>query len=209
MKTLGKSQELGAQPRARRNPLLMAVGAVLVVAGSLVSAGVYTNLANTQDVIAVVAPVARGERIEREDLGIARVGVDPLLNPISASRLEELVGMYALSDLVPGTFLTSSSVGMTISPGQGRAEVGLQLRPGEYPDHYLRPGDEILLVEVPLQTQAAPPATFSGVLVTVGAADPNMTIRVTVDVSNSEAVDVAALSAANRLALVLTSREGQ
>ncbi|MDR0849626.1 MAG: SAF domain-containing protein [Propionibacteriaceae bacterium] len=186
----------------------MTLGVVLVIVGALVSAGVYMRLANAQEVLAIVAPVARGEQVSREDLGVARVGVDPLLAPIPASQIEAVVGMYALFDLVPGTFLTSDSVGLTISPGQGRAEVGVELRAGEYPDHNLRPGDAVLLVEVPLPTQVGSLATFPGFLVTVSASDPNMTIRVTVDVAASEAVEMAALSATDRLTLVLTSREG-
>ncbi|MDR0284715.1 MAG: SAF domain-containing protein, partial [Propionibacteriaceae bacterium] len=121
-------------PQLRRSPLLVVTGIVLVITGALVSVGIYTNLSRSQEVIAIVAGVARGERIERADLATVRVGFDPLLTPVPAADINDVVGQFALSDLVPGTFLTPDAVGGRISPADGLAEIGLALTAGEYPD---------------------------------------------------------------------------
>jgi len=197
-----------AGPRLRRSPLVIALGVVLVVAGALASAGVYTHLSQTQEVVAVVRPVARGEVIERTDLTTVQVSLDPLLTPVPASQLAEVVGQYALSDLVPGTLLAAGSFGQAIFPAADRAEVGLALMPGAYPADALRPGDAVLLVTVarPGEAEVAP-VSFPGQLAMVGLPDANQMIVVAVEVAAADAPQIAAWSAADRLALVLVSRE--
>jgi len=180
----------------------------LVVSGALASAGVYTHLSQAQEVIGVVRPVARGEVIERADLAPVRVGLDPMLTPVPGAELETVVGQYAWSDLVPGSLLPAGSFGPAITPGLGRAEVGLALMPGEYPADALRRGDAVVLVTVarPGEAEVAP-VSFVGVLATVGPPDANQMIVVAVDVAAMDAPQIAAWSAAGRLALVLASRE--
>jgi len=194
-------------PRIRRSPLMVAAGVVLVIAGALTSVGIYSRLSQTQEVVAVVAPVARGEQIQRSDLTTVQVGFDPLLHPVPGTQLNQIVGQYAAADLVPGTFLTADAVGQRLSPDQGRAEIGVALMAGEYPDDGLQPGDAVLLVAVPDKSDpTAPPAAYPGTLVTIAASGNNM-ITVSVLVSAADAPVLAGLSASDRLALVLTSRE--
>jgi len=194
-------------PRIRRSPVLVIAGIVLVIAGALVSVGIYTNLSNTQEVIAIVSAVARGEQIQRSDLTTVQVGFDPALTPVPASQLGQIVGQYAVADLVPGTFLSADAVGARVSPGQGTAEVGVALMAGEYPDDGLTPGDEVSLIAVPDKTDTVTePMSYPGTLVTISAAQANM-ITVTVLVNAADAPTVAALAASDKLALVLTTRE--
>jgi len=194
-------------PRIRRSPILVIAGIVLVIAGALVSVGIYSNLSDTQEVIAIVSPVARGEQIGRGDLTTVQVGFDPALTPVPASQLAQIVGQYAVADLVPGTFLSVDAVGARVSPGEGTAEVGVALMAGEYPDDGLTPGDEVSLVSVPDKADAvSEPMSYPGTLVTISAAQAN-TITVTVLVNAADAPTVAALAASDKLALVLTTRE--
>jgi len=194
-------------PKIRRSPVLVVAGIVLVIAGALVSVGIYTNLSNTQEVIAIVSPVARGEQIQRADLTTVQVGFDPLLTPVPASQMAQIVGQYAVADLVPGTFLSLDAVGARVSPGNGTSEIGVALMAGEYPDDGLRPGDEVSLIAVPDKTDTGTePMSYPGTLVTISAAQSNM-ITVTVLVNSADAPTVAALAASNKLALVLTTRE--
>jgi len=194
-------------PRIRRSPLLVVAGVVLVIAGALVSVGIYTNLGKTQEVIAIVSPVARGEQIQRTDLTTVQVGFDPILTPVPASEINQIVGQYAIADLIPGTFLSSNAVGERVSPGQGSAEVGIALMDGEYPDDGLMPGDEVSLIAVPDTTDGTTePTSYPGTLVTISSPQANM-IMVTVLVNAGDAPTVAALSASDKLALVLTTRQ--
>jgi hypothetical protein len=188
--------------------LTVVLGGLLVVAGGLISVGAYTQLSNAQEVIAVVAPVARGERLERADLQIIRIGVDPALHPISADRMSQLIGQYALWDLPQGTLVTAGAVGPTVVPHKGRAEVGLALSPGRLPGNQLIIGDQVRVVSVP-----DPSATdlqvryWPAVVVNVGSPDGNRTVVVGVELEAGVAPEVAALSASGRVALVLDTRE--
>lgn len=194
-------------PHVRRSPMMVAAGIVLVVASALVCAGIYSRLSNTQEVIAIAAPVARGEQIQRADLISVQVGFDPLLTPVPAAQIAQIVGKYAAFDLVPGTFLSPGSVGDRLSPTQGMAEIGVALSAGEYPDDHLIPGDHVLLVSIPDRTDSSQPASFPGTLVNVTASQTSTSILVTVMVASTDAPQLAALSASDKLALVLAERE--
>ena len=195
-------------PPVRRSPLMMAAGVVLAIAGALTSVGLYTHLSQTQEVIAIVSAVARGTQIQRSDLMTVQVGFDPLLTPVPSSEINEIVGKYATSDLVPGTFLTPAAFGDRLTPGAGSAEIGVALAVGEYPDDGLRPGDEVLLIALPGQSETLDaPTSYDASIVRITAPNSSNVITVSVLVKAGDAPLLAALSAANRLALVLTTRE--
>ena len=194
-------------PRVRRSPVMVVAGIVLVIAGALTSVGIYTNLSQTQEVIAIVAPVARGEPIQRVHLTTVQVGFDPVLTPVPASQINQVVGQYAVFDLAPGTFLSPEAVGQRLSPGPGAAEIGVALSAGQYPDDGLLPGDAILLVALPDQLESiTAPASYAGTLVGITTPNASNMITISVLVGADDAPLLAALSAANRLALVLSSR---
>ena len=197
-----------AQPKLRRSPLMVVAGVILVIAGALGAVGVYAQISQTEEVIVVVAAVARGEQIKRGDLAVAQVGFDPLLTPIPASQLGQVIGQYALADLVPGTFVTAAAIGGRVCPAQGEAQIGLALLAGEYPDDNLLPGDRVLLVAVPDRADPeTTPLAYRGTLVSISPPASTSLVTMTVLVSAADAPTLAALSAAGRLALVLTTRE--
>jgi hypothetical protein len=186
---------------------MVALGVVLVVAGALSAVGLYTNLSQSREVIVIAAPVARGERVERTDLATAQVGYDPLLTPVLAAELNQVVGQYALADLVPGTFLAAEAIGDQANPVSGQAEVGVALAAGEYPDDGLLPGDAVVLVALPGGTDAASqPHTYNGTLIKISPPSASGAIVVAVLVDEADAADLAVLSATDRLALVLAAR---
>ena len=205
MRVLRTSEQARNSPSARRSPMLVAAGVLLVAAGALTSAGIYTNLSHSQTVIAIIAPVARGQQIARADLTTVQVGFDPILKPVPASEIAAVAGQYATKDLAAGSFLTPQSYGKPLSPGSGEAEVGVALTAGKYPDNGLRPGDKVQLVALPEAGSSELPTggTF-GTIAT--ATSSGGTLLASIIVNSSEAPQVAALSASNKLALVLVSR---
>jgi len=195
-------------PRVRRSPLLVVAGIVLVIAAALTSVGIYTNLSRTQEVVVVVAPVARGQVIPRSSLATVQVGYDPVLTPVPAADLNSVVGRYAAYDLVPGTFLTPGSVGDQPTPPSGKSEIGVALGVGKYPDDGLMPGDQVMLVGLTESPDpAGPPLIYNATIVTITTPNASNMITVSLLVSESDAPILAAPSAADKLALVLTSRE--
>ena len=192
-------------PQLRRSPLLMVAGVVMVIAGALTSAGIYGHLNHSQDVIAIIAPVQRGEAIPSTALRVVQMNGDPLLKPLSASHLEEVVGKYATANLNPGDYLTGADFGDRLGPVLGQAEIGIALAVGHYPDGIMRPGDRVLLVSIDRMNTAgtAPPATYRAILASIGAPGQSGVITTTVIVSTDDAGLVAQLAANNRLAMIL------
>jgi hypothetical protein len=188
--------------------LAVALGGLLVVAGALISVGAYTQLSNAQEVIAVVAPVARGERLERGDLQVVRVGIDPALHLIPAEQMAQLIGQYAIWDLPQGSLVTVGAVGPSVVPHKGRAEVGLALAPGRLPGNQLVIGDQVRVVSVPDPGAAdSQVRSWPATVVDVSPPDGNRTVVVGVELEAAVAPEVAALSASGRVALVLDARE--
>ena len=192
-------------PSIRRSPMMMVSGVLLIVIGMLISAAIYINLNKTQAVLAIVSEVGRGQQITRADLATVQVGFDPMLKPIPASEIDSIVGKYATKDLVVGTFITYQSYGDRVSPAVGESEVGVALTAGEYPDDDLEPGNKVKLVTIPeVGDPELPTGGIDGTIATIRTSGNSLIVSVLV--SDENAPKVAALSAANRLALILTSR---
>jgi len=195
------------KPRVRRSPFMVVSGVAMIVAGSLIAAGIYTQISNTQSVIAVVSPVARGQQITQANLVVVEVGFDPMLKPLPASELSAVVGQYAKADLVSGTFLTRESVGSQPEPNAGEAMVGVVLAAGRYPDVGLGPGNKVELVPVadpsnPVLPTEGIPATIT----TIASSGSSGSVTVNLIIGKNHAYTVASLAASNRLSLILISR---
>lgn len=192
-------------PSIRRSPMMMVSGVLLITIGMLISAGVYINLNKTQMVIAVVAPVQRGQQITHADLTTAQIGFDPMLKPMPASEISAVVGQYATVDLLPGTFLTEQAVGTRITPGPDQAEVGIALIAGQFPNDGLKPGDKVELVRIPEPSSPnLPDKGYPGMIATITINGTNMIG--TIIVSQEDARAVSVLAASSKLALILTAR---
>lgn len=136
---------LAPPPRRRRRWSLALVGTLVTVGSALAFAVLWMNAGERRPVIAVSARVPAGQVIEADDLSVVRVSVDPGLAPIDGDRIDEVVGLVAATDLVPGTLLTSEHLdeGELLEPGT--AVVGVALRGGQLPSG-LQPGDRVLIV---------------------------------------------------------------
>ena len=94
--------------------------------------------------------------------------------------------------------------------------VGIELKPAQLPARTLKPGDAVILVVVPPSSLAGvpdPQASSNSRPVTItatvaGAAPPetNGNVRVDVAVAQSDGPTVAAMAAAGRIVIVLTTR---
>lgn len=196
--------------RTRRRSGVLAAGVALVVVGALGAAYLTQVVGDTARVVAVAQDVQPGEVIERTDLIVADVSTDPVLDPVPASRLTELVGRRAAVALTTGSLLTDAAVTEQVLPAGGQSLVGVALQRAQLPAEPLRPGDRIRIVDTPA-SQAEPPAstpqTSPGVVVSVAAPDDSGQTIVNVTVPSSQAPDLAARVATGRIALILDSRE--
>ena len=196
-------------PKLRRRPSLIVASVLLVVIGALASAWAYTSLGNAQEVVALRVDVARGQVITAESLQVVRVGVDPALKTVPASEVGALVGKRAAVDLRAGQLLVPGVVAADVYLRAGKSAVGLSLSSAQMPSEPLSVGDRVRIVGTPGQQGEVDVAlikVFDGEVVTVAAPDASGVTAVTVEVASAVAPEVAARSAAGRVALVLESR---
>ncbi|MBB1572451.1 MAG: hypothetical protein HG432_012975 [Propionibacterium sp.] len=186
----------GVQLRARRSPRLIALGVLLIVLGALGAAALYTTATRHRQAVAMANDVVRGQEIRLTDLTIREVpgdyeaGIDP-------NELESLVGQRVLTDLPAGSFPARRHLGDRQFPA-GNVVVGLKLGPGRMPSTTLVPGQRIQLIN--LAESAAVAEAQVATLPT--KLDDGVTWLLDVSVSGERAAQVAALIAADQLALI-------
>ncbi len=197
--------------RARRRPAQVGVGVALIALGGLTSGWLVRTTSSTVPVVAVAAPVARGEVIERSDLTAVQARLDPSVPAIPAGQLESLVGGVATTGLLAGSLLPPAAVSDQLLPGRGASLVGVALTTAQRPAGALVPGDPVRVVETPTTGGDAPltePDAIEGEVVAVTAPDPAGVVTVDVLVPENVAAGLAARVATGRVALVLDAREG-
>jgi hypothetical protein len=203
------------QPR-RRSHLLIALGVVLTVLGTL-GAYAYSAATGPASFLAVARPVAVGVQIGQDDLRVVDVNAALGLQPIPAGDRGKYVGRYAKVDLVPGTLLTAEQVTDAPIPGPGEQLFGVELKPAQMPATALRRGDKVLLVVTPdaraaVATETKPnqppvaPATIEATVANVGPAQSDGQIVVDVVVPRRDGPNLVSLSAQGRLALSVLPR---
>lgn len=193
--------------RARRRPALIALGLALVALSVLASVYLTTSLGETYQVLAVTKVVPRGTAIASTDVATVNLPTGPtLLQPISATELDQIEGMVATTDLSPGQLLTESSVADELGPPPGQSIVGVALAPNQMPTRELQAGDAVRVVETPA-TGGEPPveAPFAISATVIGTKPSSLGDQTVVDVqvASSQAAGLAARAATGRVAIVI------
>jgi hypothetical protein len=195
-------------PRPRLNRSRLLLGIFLIATLSLAFAVLYSNVGSRQPVLAIARPVNAGQKIRSSDLSEVRVSLDPALKPIAASERATVEGRVAAVNLVPGTLLTRAELATGPALDSGRSEVGLALKPGQFPPG-LRVGDHVSAVLL-VAAAAGAPSDHGGIDRVIDDAtvtsladsgDASGATVVGLDVSSTDAPAVAAASAANRVTI--------
>lgn len=205
---------LPSPPKARRRWGLLAAMAALVCLGALGNVWLHQATTNAVQVVAARTTIERGSVITREALMTVQIGGDPALRTVPGSQLENLVGQRAAVDVAAGSLLTSGSATDTNLPGQGYSLVGVGVTPAMMPGTRLVAGDRVRLVTTSAQpgdATSAPPVAVSAVVVNTSAGTDTtgqgaQTI-ITVQVPTGDAVQLAAMTATGKVAVVLDSRD--
>lgn len=193
--------------RLQRRPSAIVLALVLVCLGGVTGLWLWTSSSSAVEVVAVRAPVERGQLIALADLTTVRVTLDPSLRTIRASGLESLVGKRAASDLAVGTLVAPEQVSDAVVPAAGFAVVAVPIAPGLIPAEPLKAGDTVRLVQAPAQgvEVTGPPVEITGTVLNVTPGDTETVVDVLV--ADNRAGELAARAASGDLALVLASRE--
>jgi hypothetical protein len=207
-----RSPERLPRPARRQRPVLVALAVMLVIGCSAVSASLVLSSGDTTSVLTVVRSVPVGGVVAAADLGTADISGSGLTAVAAADR-DQIVGLTAAVDLLPGTLLSDAMVTRDPVPGPGQAVVGLSLKPGLLPEAELRAGTSVMLVRLAVpagspETVEAEPAG-NGILVPSArvlseTVDPTTGGRlVSLLVEQSTAAEVSRAAAAGTVAVVV------
>lgn len=195
---------------------MAALGVMLVVGCSAVSASLVVGSSDTTAVLTVIRSVPAGQVVTSADLGTADISGSGL-TAVGAGSRDAVIGLTAAVDLLPGTLLSDAMVTREPVPGPGQAVVGLSLKPGLLPEAELRAGIAVMLVRLAAAagTSAATASGPPGNEVLVPRArvlsetsDPTTGGRlVSLLVEETTAAEVARAAAAGTVSLVVIGPE--
>lgn len=207
----GEGADIGAvkpaPPKLRRRPVAIAVGALIVVLGSLITAFVVASIQDTVQVVAVRADIERGSQIEAADLMSVSIRPEPALRTIPADQLPSLIGKRAAMDLHAGGLISAESVADIAVPAAGESVVGIPLEPGQLPAWQLKAGDKVRIISTP-RAQDDPPRkppvlSLEARVLAVHPGTEQLLTVVDVVVPTADAETLGGLAATRRIALVL------
>ena len=139
---------LRLEPHGRRVQMPQLVVALLLVGlGALGSVVLFSQASARQPVLALAAPLSRGDVVSAEDLRVAYVGSDDPVLTVSPGELASLVGLVALTDLEAGTMVAPGYFAARMEVEAGEGVVGVSLAPGAYPSVHLSSGDVVDVVD--------------------------------------------------------------
>ena len=210
--------QVAPPPKMRRRPAMIALSIALICVGGLASAWAWQSTSNAREVLTVRDTVHRGQVIEEDDLVVVRLGVDPAIKPVPASRAESLVGQRAVLDIAKGGVIAEGQTSSASVPPKDYSVVGLSLTAAMLPTEQLMPGDAVRVVptagEGGAAAGAAPggggggqPAMYAATVVKLASDEISGNALVNVQVEGAAAPAVAKLAAAGQIALVLDSQE--
>ena len=199
----------GPTSRRHRQLPLVVVGVLLVIGFALAFADASLHLGSREQVLVVAQPLAAGQVLTSGDLRAARVSTGAGLQVVPVAEESSVVGRHVAVPLMAGALLTSSEVGAVPPVGSGSDVVAVGLKAGGYPPD-LAPGDRVQVVPVASSSSgsgAGSVTSGSPVAATVLAVDaaPPGSGSPTVfslQVSSTDADEVAALAAAGQASLV-------
>ena len=197
--------------QARRPKLSwVAVGLVVVLLAAVMGAITIARIADREPMLALAAPIVRGEVLTDDHLAVVHVATDDQLATVPADQRQALVGLVAEADLTTGTLLTRDQLADGPSLPDGWSVVGLALDPGEYPMSALTAGDRVEVVRTPdpsgVPSDGSAPEIIAGdaeVFAVELLSESARSLMVSLAVPADVAAGVAASAAEGRIRLIL------
>ena len=194
--------------KLRKRPALVVASVVVTALGCLLGAWAWSATTNTQEVLAALDTIHRGEVIEAGDIQRIRISGDPALEPTPASAYGDVVGQHAALDISAGGLFTTESTADAPLPPQGKSIVGISLTPAQAPALPMHGGDKVRIIVTPGEngetSSGTPQFTVAEVVDTAFDETTGNTV-VNVLAPYAEAGVLAARAATGHVALVLDS----
>lgn len=198
-----------ASPKRRKGALALSLA--LAVIGGLLT-WVFLQSSGAEQYLRVNHAMERGDRIDRTQLSVVEVVGDPG-HLIPVQRVDEIVGQIVVSDVAPGTPLTSGMLTTQLGVEEGRSVLGVAVAPGRLPSRALVAGDQVQIVFTPAsENQAdttARPEPLVATVETTGRDDAGNRTIVDLSITNADAPTAAAWAAQDSVSLVLAAAATQ
>jgi hypothetical protein len=193
--------------KLRRRPALIVIAVVVTALGCLLGAWAWRATTNTEEVLAAIGTIHRGEVITAGDIERIRISGDRALTPLPASAYDDVVGKRAALDISAGGLLTSESTSDAAMPPRGQSIVGISLTPAQVPALAMHGGDKVRIIATPGDAEEATgtPAFTSATIVDTGLDETTGNTVVNVLVPYADAGVLAARAATGHVALILDS----
>ncbi|MFB7174567.1 SAF domain-containing protein [Streptomyces sp. NPDC056254] len=205
-----------APVKKQRRYAAAALSTVLAVAAALGAAAAVSAVGDRTKVLAIANDVPAGQPLTDADVVVAEVSADSALTPMPATDRSTVVGKRPSVDLRKGSLLVAAQLQPGTGLGDDKQQVGVQVKRGQAPAGSLVPGDKVLAVTVPGQSEQptgkdgaeAPPTSVKAVVVSVSRPDASGAVVVNLAVSSSDGPLLATRASAGRIALVRDARSG-
>lgn len=196
--------EVIAPVKRRRSPVLIAAGLVLILFSGLGFYWLYRTSDDRIDVVTVSRNVEMGQTVTDSDVVSTQVAVEPGVRVVRWSERAQVIGKVATARLMKGSLLNPDTVSARPIPGPGKKLLGVAVKPGNWPEGQLRPGDQITIISTgapaatpggAAQQAQSTPRQIDAVLIDLKASPSTGTTTLIVEVAAADATTLAGYAA--------------
>ncbi|GAA3709991.1 hypothetical protein GCM10022224_089440 [Nonomuraea antimicrobica] len=196
------SRKLPVSPRERK-PALAALAVLLILGGALATTLLVLNSGDRVSAIRVTQQIGAGQKFSQqaiEEVKIADTGVDF----VSWSQRAQVLDSFAAVTILPGTLLTNQmGVRASSELGEGKATVGLSLKPGQMPAGVAE-GDRVQVIFVPSRSSQGESRVLAASALVFSAGDRSRTGssgQITVVVDAPAAPEIVSAASSGEIAV--------
>ncbi|MFC4015658.1 hypothetical protein ACFOY2_51200 [Nonomuraea purpurea] len=197
------SRKLPVPPRERK-PALAALAVLLILGGALATTLLVLRSGDRVSAIRVTQQVGAGQKFPLAALQEVKIAVNDI-QYVSWSQREKVSESFAAVTILPGTLLTHQmGVGVSTELGQGKATVGLSLKPGQMPAG-IEQGDRVQIVYVPTRASQGETRVLAASALVSAVGDKSRTGnnsgQITVVVDSSASPEIVAFASSGEIAV--------
>ncbi|MFI7127451.1 hypothetical protein ACIBQ1_17270 [Nonomuraea sp. NPDC050153] len=197
------SRRLPVPPRERK-PALAALAVLLILGGALATTLLVLRSGDRVSAIRVTQQVGAGQKFTEQALEEVQIAADGGVEYVSWSERGKVANSFATVTVLPGTLLTSR-MGLKQSSelGQGKATVGLALKPGQMPAG-VEAGDRVQVIYVPSRSGQGQTRVLAESALVFSAGDKSRTGnsgQITVIVDSSASPEIVAFASSGEIAV--------
>jgi len=196
------SRKLPVPPRERK-PALAALAVLLILGGALATTTLVLNSGDRVSAIRVTQQIGAGQKFPPEALEEVKIA-DTGIDYVSWSQRRQVVNSFAAVTILPGTLLTNNmGVKASSELGEGKATVGLALKPGQMPAG-IQQVNRVQVIYVPSRSSQGQTRVLASSALVFAAGDRSRTGnsgQITVVVDSSAAPEIVAFASSGEIAV--------